>query len=65
MKAKSESEGAQLYLTLSNPMDCSPLDTSVHGTSQARVLEWVAFPSPGDLPNPGPNPHPLYWQAAS
>ena len=26
---------------------------SVHETPQARILEWVAFPSPGDLPNPG------------
>ena len=23
---------------------------------QARILEWVAFPSPGDLPNPGIEP---------
>ena len=23
----------------------------VHGILQARILEWVAFPSPGDLPN--------------
>ena len=27
-------------LTLSDPMDCSPPGSSVHGTSQARVLEW-------------------------
>ena len=32
---------AQSYLTLRNPMDCSPPASSVHGTSQARVLEWV------------------------
>ena len=25
------------------PMDCSPLDSSVHGIFQARVLEWVAI----------------------
>ena len=31
----------------------SLLDPSVHGISQARILEWVAFPPPGDLPNPG------------
>ena len=24
-------------------MDCSPLDSSVHGISQARILEWVAI----------------------
>ena len=27
--------------------------TVVHGIPQARILEWVAFPFPGDLPNPG------------
>ena len=26
-------------------MDCSPLGSSVHGISQARILEWVAKPS--------------------
>ena len=26
-----------------DPMDCSPLGSSVHGISQARVLEWVAI----------------------
>ena len=25
----------------------------VRGILYARILEWVAFPSPGDLPNPG------------
>ena len=43
MKVKSESEGAQLCLTLSDPMDCSPPGSSVHGIFQARVLEWVAI----------------------
>ena len=28
--------------TLCNTMDCSPSDSSVHGISQARILEWVA-----------------------
>ena len=31
--------------TLSNPMDCSPPSSSVHGILQARILEWVAMPS--------------------
>ena len=35
----------QLCLTLCNPMDCSPLNSSVHGILQARILEWVAMPS--------------------
>ena len=33
-------------------MDCSLPGSSVHGIFQARVLEWAAFPSPEDLPNP-------------
>ena len=43
MKVKSESEVAQLCLNLSNPMDCSPPGSSVHGIFQARVLEWGAI----------------------
>ena len=26
------------------PLDCSPPTFSVHGISQARILEWVAIP---------------------
>ena len=37
-------------------MVCSPPGSSVHGISQARILEWVAFPPPGDLPDPGTKP---------
>ena len=43
MKAKSESEVAQSCPTLSDPMDCSPPGSSVHGIFQARVLEWGAI----------------------
>ena len=43
MKVKSESEAAQSCPTPSNPMDCSPPGSSVHGILQARVLEWVAI----------------------
>ena len=42
MKVESESEVAQSYQTLSDPMDCSLPGSSVHGMFQARVLEWVA-----------------------
>ena len=35
----------QLCPTLQDPMDCSPLGSSVHGILQARILEWVALPS--------------------
>ena len=41
----SESEVAQLCPTVSNPMDCSPPGSSVHGIFQARVLEWGAIAS--------------------
>ena len=40
MEVKSESEVAQPCPTLSDPMDCSPPGSSVHGIFQARVLEW-------------------------
>jgi len=40
MEVKSESEVAQSSPTLSDPMDCSPPGSSVHGIFQARVLEW-------------------------
>ena len=45
MKVKSESEVAQSHPTLSDPMDCSLLGSSVHGIFQARILEWgvIAF----------------------
>ena len=45
MKVKSESEVTQSCLTLSDPMDCSPPGSSIHGIFQARVLEWgtIAF----------------------
>src|SRR5574341_26196 len=43
MKMKSESEVTQSCLTPSDPMDCSPPGSSVHGIFQARVLEWGAI----------------------
>ena len=43
MKVKSESEVTLLCPTLSNPMDCSLPEPSVHGMFQARVLEWGAI----------------------
>ena len=50
MKVKSESEVTQSCLTLSNPMDCSPPGSSVHGIFQARVLEWGAIAFSNDQP---------------
>ena len=46
MKVKSEREVAQSCLTLSDPMECSPPGSSVHGISQERVLSGVPLPSP-------------------
>ena len=45
MNVKSESEVDQSCPALSDPMDCSPPGSSIHGVFQARVLEWgaVAF----------------------
>ena len=42
MKVKSGSEVAQSCPTLSDPMDCGPPGSSIHGIFQARVLEWGA-----------------------
>ena len=50
IRAKSESEVAQLCPTLSDPMDCSLPGSSVRGIFQARVLEWGAI-SPDYLPS--------------
>ena len=46
-----------------DPMDCSPPGSSVHGISQARILEWIAISSPGDLPDPGIEPGSPAFQA--
>ena len=53
---KSESEVAQSCLTLCNPTDSSPPGSTVHGTLQARILEWAAISFSRDLPDPGTEP---------
>ena len=41
---------------------CDPMDCTVHGILQSRILEWVAFPFSRDLPNPGVEPRsPALW----
>ena len=52
-------------LTLCDPMHCSLPHSSILGISQARVLEWVAFPSPEGLPDPGIEPGSPTLQADS
>ena len=61
----SVSSATQSCLTLCNPLNCSPTDSSVHGILQARIPEWVAKPYPGDLPDPGIEPTSLALQVAS
>ena len=46
--------------TLRDPMDCSLPGSSVHGILQARILEWVGGPPPGDLPDLGIESESLY-----
>src|SRR5574342_150527 len=46
MKVKSESEVAQSCPTLSDPMDCSPPGSSVHGFSRQEYWSGLSFPSP-------------------
>ena len=46
-------------------VDCYLLDFSVHEILQTRILEWVAIPPPGDLPNPGIKPRSPALQADS
>jgi len=43
-------------LTLCDSMGCSPPGSSVHGIFQARILEGLPFPTPGDLPDLGVEP---------
>ena len=43
------------------PTLCDPMDYTIYGILQAKILEWAAvfsrgFPSPGDLLNPGIKP---------
>ena len=53
IKVESESEVIQSCLTLSDPMDCSPPGSSIHGIFWATVLEWgaIAFSSYTYIPS--------------
>ena len=57
----------KLWLTLCDPMDCSlPDSSSVHGISQARILEWVTISrSRGSSLSRGAICIPLHWLAGS
>ena len=41
---ESESEVAQSFLTLCDPVDYTLPGSSIHGILQATILEWVAIP---------------------
>ena len=45
MNVQSESEVTLSCPTLSDPMDCNPPGSSIHGIFQARVLEWGSIAS--------------------
>ena len=47
---------AQSCPTLSDPVNCSPPGSSLHGILQARVLQWAPFPFSGTLSDPGIEP---------
>ena len=42
--SRVHAKSLQLCSALCDPMDCSLTDSPVHGTLQARILEWIAMP---------------------
>ena len=54
--------GAQLCPALCDLMDHSPPGSSVHGISQARILEWVASSCSRGFPIQGLNQNLLHWR---
>ena len=54
--ADAAAKSLQSCPTLCSPIDGSPPGSPVPGILQARTLEWVACPPPGDLPDPGIQP---------
>ena len=49
IKVKSKTEVVQSCLTLSDPMDCSPPGSSVHGISRQEYWSGVPLPSPNNV----------------
>ena len=56
MAVKVKALAPQSCPTLFDSLDYSPPGSSVHEILQARILEWVAISSPGDLFDPGMEP---------
>ena len=65
VSAAAAAESLQLYPTLCDPVDCSLAGSSVHGIFQARTLDGLSRPPPGDLPNLGIKPRYPALQADS
>ena len=71
--AACERSVSRSYLILRDPLDCSPPGPSVHGISQAWLLEWVARTPElhwsetlhGIFLAQGLNLHLLHWQVVS
>ena len=63
--AAAASDKAKVKFPQSCPTLCNPMDYILHGIFQARILEWVPFPSPGDPPNPEIRPRSPVLQADS
>ena len=61
----SDFKSLQSSPVLGDPMDCRLPSSSVHGILQARILEWLPCPPPGDLPNPQIKPRSPSLQADS
>ena len=52
----------QSYPTLCDPMDCSPPGSSLHGTSQTRILVWAAISYFKKPPAPHRNTFKDWWK---
>ena len=56
IRPAKEPRKMKVKVTQSRPTICDPMDYTVHGILQARILEWVAIPfSRGVLPTQGSN----------
>ena len=51
-----EGQSWNLIFKSSNPMNCSPPGSSIHGIFRQEYWSGLPFPSPGDLPDPGTEP---------
>ena len=56
LKLMNKGQKVWKWKSLSHVWLCNPMDYTVHGILQARILEWVAIPFSRDLTNPGIEP---------